>query len=143
MNKQRLRDQLKHDEGVVPHAYQDSEGYWTIGVGRLIDERKGGLLSPKEIEYLLDNDIERVTISLQREWAWFNDLNDVRQEVLANMCFNLGLAGLKKFKKMIAALERRDWLDASREMLDSKWATQVGNRAIRLSKAMEAGQWAG
>ena len=143
MNKQRLRDQLKHDEGVVPHAYQDSEGYWTIGVGRLIDERKGGLLSPKEIEYLLDNDIERVTISLQREWAWFNDLNDVRQEVLANMCFNLGLTGLKKFKKMIAALERRDWLDASREMLDSKWATQVGNRAIRLSKAMEAGQWAG
>ena len=143
MNKSRLREQLRHDEGVVPHAYQDSEGYWTIGVGRLIDERKGGLLSPKEIEYLLDNDIERVSIGLQKEWTWFNDLNDVRQEVLANMRFNLGLANLRKFKRMISALERRDWVDASREMLDSKWATQVGNRAIRLSNAMRTGQWDG
>jgi len=143
MNKSRFREQLRHDEGVVPHAYQDSEGYWTIGVGRLIDERKGGLLSPKEIEYLLDNDIERVSIDLQREWTWFNDLNDVRQEVLANMRFNLGLANLRKFKRMISALERRDWVDASREMLDSKWATQVGNRAIRLSNAMRTGQWDG
>ena len=91
----------------------------------------------------MDNDIERVTISLQREWSWFNDLNDARQEVLANMCFNLGLAGLRKFQRMIAALERQDWLDASREMLDSKWATQVGDRAIRLSNAMRVGQWAG
>ena len=143
MNKSRLREQLRHDEGVVHHAYQDSEGYWTIGVGRLIDERKGGLLSPKEIEYLLDNDIERVSIDLQKEWTWFNDLNDVRQEVLANMRFNLGLANLRKFKRMISALERRDWVDASREMLDSKWATQVGNRAIRLSNAMRTGQWDG
>ena len=84
-----------------------------------------------------------MSIDLQKEWGWFNDLNDVRQEVLANMRFNLGLANLRKFKRMIAALERRDWVDASREMLDSKWATQVGNRAIRLSNAMRTGQWAG
>ena len=141
MNKHRLREQLRHDEGVVPHAYRDSEGYWTIGVGRLIDERKGGLLSPKEIEYLLDNDIERVSIDIQKEWTWLNDLNDVRQEVLANMRFNLGMPKLRKFQRMIASLERQDWEDASREMLDSKWATQVGNRAVRLSEAMRTGQW--
>jgi lysozyme len=141
LNLERLRKQLKHDEGVVPHAYQDSEGWWTIGVGRLIDERKGGKISPKEIEYLLDNDIERVRISLEKEWNWFVDLNDARQEVLANMCFNLGLAGLKKFKLMIAAIERQDWADAAREMLDSKWSTQVGDRAVRLSEAMRTGQW--
>ena len=142
MNRQRLRQQLIHDEGCIDHAYTDSEGYLTIGVGRLIDRVKGGRLSEDEIEYLLENDIDKIINQAIREFAWFSDLSDVRQEVVLNMIFNLGLVGFKGFRNMIAALERHDWVDASREMLDSKWSSQVGQRAIRLSEAMRTGDWA-
>ena len=142
MNRSRLTAQLKFDEGVKKYAYTDSEGYLTIGVGRLIDRTKGGKLSEDEIEYLLDNDIDRIQNQTIRAFHWYNDLNDVRQECVLNMVFNLGLNGFKNFKLMIKALERHDYEDASQEMVDSKWAGQVGNRALRLSEAMRLGEWA-
>ena len=142
MNRSRLTAQLKFDEGVKEYAYTDSEGYLTIGVGRLIDRTKGGKLSEDEIEYLLDNDIDRIQNQTIRAFHWYNDLNDVRQEVILNMVFNLGLNGFKNFKLMIKALERHDFTEASREMLDSKWSRQVGNRSLRLSEAMRLGEWA-
>lgn len=141
MNRKRLKSQLIYDEGVRSSAYKDSEGYLTIGVGRLIDENKGGKLSADEIEYLLDNDIDKVINQTIREFAWYDDLSEIRQEVLLNMIFNLGLGGVKKFKNMITALKRHDWEDAAREMLDSKWSGQVGQRAIRLSEAMRTDTW--
>jgi lysozyme len=141
MNRKRLKAQLIYDEGVRASAYQDSEGYWTIGVGRLIDEKKGGKLSADEIEYLLDNDIDKVINQVIREFDWYYDLSEVRKEVILNMAFNLGIGGVKKFKNMINALKRHDWDDASREMLDSKWSGQVGQRAIRLSEAMRTDSW--
>ena len=142
MNRSRLTAQLKFDEGVKEYAYTDSEGYLTIGVGRLIDRTKGGKLSEDEIEYLLDNDIDRIQNQTIRAFHWYNDLNDVRQEVILNMVFNLGLNGFKNFKLMIKALERHDFTEASREMVDSKWSRQVGNRSLRLSEAMRLGEWA-
>ena len=142
MNRSRLTAQLKFDEGVKEYAYTDSEGYLTIGVGRLIDRTKGGKLSEDEIEYLLDNDIDRIQNQTIRAFHWYNDLNDVRQEVILNMVFNLGLNGFKNFKLMIKALERHDYEDASQEMVDSKWCLQVGPRCIRLSEAMRLGEWA-
>jgi len=141
MNRKRLKAQLIYDEGVRASAYQDSEDYWTIGVGRLIDEKKGGKLSADEIEYLLDNDIDKVINQVIREFDWYYDLSEVRKEVILNMAFNLGIGGVKKFKNMINALKRHDWDDASREMLDSKWTGQVGQRAIRLSEAMRTDSW--
>jgi len=141
MNRKRLKAQLIYDEGVRASAYQDSEDYWTIGVGRLIDEKKGGKLSADEIEYLLDNDIDKVINQVIREVDWYYDLSEVRKEVILNMAFNLGIGGVKKFKNMINALKRHDWDDASREMLDSKWSGQVGQRAIRLSEAMRTDSW--
>ena len=142
MNRSRLTAQLKFDEGVKEYAYTDSEGYLTIGVGRLIDRTKGGKLSEDEIEYLLDNDIDRIQNQTIRAFHWYNDLNDVRQECVLNMVFNLGLNGFKNFKLMIKALERHDFTEASREMVDSKWSRQVGNRSLRLSEAMRLGEWA-
>jgi len=139
MNRSRLANQLRADEGYVDHAYQDSENYWTIGVGRLIDERKGGKISDDEIDYLLQNDIDRALNQVLREFPWYLDLNDVRQEVVLNMVFNLGLNGFKAFKKAIAAIARHDFETASQEMLESKWAGQVGRRALRLSEAMRTG----
>jgi len=141
MNRQRLRNQLIYDEGVRSSAYQDSEDLWTIGVGRLIDEKKGGKLSADEIEYLLDNDIDKIINQTTREFDWYYDLSEIRKEVILNMAFNLGIGGVKKFKNMIGALKRHDWEDAAREMLDSKWSGQVGQRAIRLSEAMRLDNW--
>lgn len=136
-----LKDQLIRDEGKVRYAYQDSEGYWTIGVGRLIDKRKGGGLSDNEISYLLDNDIKRVIPSVDAEWPWLSDVDEVRRSVVYNMAFSLGIEGVAGFKKFLKHLQAHDYELASYEMLDSKWEKQVGDRATRLSRQMRTGQW--
>jgi len=71
MNRSRLTAQLKIDEGVRESVYLDSEGYYTVGVGRMVDDRKGGKLSEDEIEYLLDNDIDRIQNQAVREFQWY------------------------------------------------------------------------
>jgi lysozyme len=136
-----LRDQLIRDEGDIPHAYQDSLGYWTIGVGRLIDARKGGGLSKEEREFLLDNDIKAKTAELLKAAPWVSKLDEVRQAVLLNMAFNLGVPGLLKFKNTLAMVQSGEYEAASKAMLKSLWAKQVGKRAERLALQMETGIW--
>jgi lysozyme len=134
-----LRLQLLRHEGVKRSAYQDHLGYWTIGVGRLIDERKGGGLSMAEIEYLLDNDINRVIHDLETSLPgslWFT-LSGKQKQALANMAFQLGLGGLMKFKKMLAALERGDLEKAEEEALNSRWAEQTPNRAREVAAMLK------
>lgn len=136
-----LTRQLRRDEGVRAHMYFDSEGYATIGVGRLIDARRGGGLRESEIDYLLANDIEEALAALRDRLPWFDSLNEARQGVLANMAFNLGVDGLLGFRKTLALVEQGEYDAASVEMLDSKWARQVGQRAQRLSEQMRTGRW--
>ena len=136
----KLIEMIKEHEGVVPHAYQDSRGYWTIGVGRLIDEKLGGGLSDSEIDYLLANDIKRCRKEAE-EYSWFNKLNEPRQAVILSMLFNLGKPNFDKFKNMQAAMEEGDHMTASNEMLDSRWAGQIGRRAIEMSEMMQSGEW--
>jgi lysozyme len=138
-----LKKLLINDEGEVNHAYQDSEGYWTIGVGRLIDERKGGGITHDEAMYLLDNDIVRVMKECQRELPWFHLLDDARQTVVISMVFNMGMPNFKGFKKTIKYIRDHEFEKASAEMLDSKWASQVGARATRLSEIMKTGKYRG
>jgi len=133
-----VKKALERDEGRIPYAYQDSEGYWTIGVGHLIDKRLGGRLPEHIIDALLEYDIE-LAIAEARAFLWFEELSDARKAVIVNMMFNLGLRKFKGFKRMIAALERGDYEAAADEMLDSKWARQVGPRAVRLAQQMRAG----
>lgn len=137
----RIVDQLKIDEGFRSYAYQDTEGFWTIGYGRLIDKRLGGGITEDEAEYLLRNDIESKKKDLLDHLPWAKTLDPVRQDVLINMCFNLGIGRLKKFSKTLALIRYGDYQQASKEMLRSKWARQVGARADRLSKMMETGQY--
>lgn len=134
-----LKQSLIKHEGEVNHAYRDSEGYLTIGVGRLIDENKGGGISHDEAMYLLDNDIKVVIGQCDREFDWFDDLGESRKIVVLNMVFNLGLEGFKKFKQTIRFIESKMYEDAATEMLDSKWANQVGRRALELSGIMRSG----
>lgn len=139
--RDKLRRLLSEHEGRVPHAYQDSLGYWTIGVGHLIDKRKGGKLPEPIIDALLDYDIQEHTLPLYEALPWMSRLDDVRQAVLCDMAFNLGVAGLLKWKNTLADVEHGRYAQAAAKMRGSLWARQVKNRAVRLSKMMETGEW--
>lgn len=139
MNLEALKAQLRRHEGVIDHAYQDSEGYWTIGVGRLIDERRGGKLRPDEIDLLLENDVQNVMLELDRILPWWRGLSENRQLVLADMAFNLGIVRLQGFRNALAAMQAGEWDRAAAEMLDSLWARQVGRRATTLAEMMRVG----
>ena len=136
-----LRQQLIRDEGSVSHAYEDSLGYLTIGVGRLIDSRRGGGLAPDEIEYLLTNDIIQKTAQVLEALPWSSKLSEPRLGVLINMAFQLGIGGLLEFKRTLGSIEDGQYSEASMEMLDSLWAQQTPERAKRLAKQMLTGAW--
>ena len=136
-----IQQQLHRDEDSQRSAYQDHLGYWTIGVGRLIDGRKGGGLSDAEIAYLLNNDIVDRTKALTAALPWFSNLDEVRQGVLINMAFQLGTESLLAFHDTLALVEQKDYAGAAKEMLRSKWAVQTPERAQRLSDQMEDGSW--
>lgn len=137
--RQKLIDQLIRHEGLRLSAYQDHLGYWTIGVGRLIDERRGGRITEEEARYLLSNDIARFEKELDEKLSWWRKLNEVRQRVLCDMAFNLGTDGLLQFKNTLKLIEESKYEEASKAMLESKWATQVGKRAVTLSNMMRDG----
>lgn len=139
MDDRAMIAELRRDEGVVKHAYQDTEGLWTIGVGRLIDQRRGGGLSDDEIDYLLANDVRRFAAELDDRLPWWRKLDPVRQRVILNMAFNLGTDGLLAFKNTLAAVKAGDYARAAVGMLASKWASQVKGRASRLAHMMKTG----
>ena len=97
--------ELRRDEGVVSHAYQDSLGFWTIGVGRLVDRRRGGGLSEAEIDLLLSNDVERVQAAVEAKLPWSRGLSPARRRVLLNLAFNLGVEGLLGFRRTLKAVD--------------------------------------
>lgn len=150
-----LIEQLKLHEGFRSDFYLCSAGKKTIGYGRNVENnpfsqeelnhlgRSEFLLEPMtedEAEYLLVNDVKAVEIKLQTLPFW-NDLSSARKAVCLNMAFNLGVAGFFQFKNMISALSGAFYERAAREMLDSKWATQVKQRAECLSAQMLTGEW--
>jgi lysozyme len=139
MNTQadKLRQQIRMHEGVEHKVYEDTEGIKTVGVGRNLEDRG---LSDDEVDYLLSNDIDICVKELEQTFDWYDDLDDIRKRVLIDMMFNLGMPRLKKFVNMLKAIEAGAWRSAAVEMLDSKWAEQVGNRASRLSEMMETGE---
>ena len=136
-----LEQMLIRDEGEVLHAYEDSEGYLTIGVGHLIDKRRGGGISQRVSRLLLDDDIREVRGDVLHNIPVVSSLDPVRRDVIFNMAFNLGLSGLLGFRRMLARLNEHDYKGVAREMLDSKWARQVGPRATRLAQMMESGEY--
>lgn len=134
-----LEEMLIRHEGMILHAYQDSLGFWSIGVGRLIDKRRGGGISEAEARYLLKNDIQEVA-QAARQFPWYDRLNNPRKQVVLCMIFNLGINGFLTFRKMIQALERGNYAEAAKEMMASRWARQVGKRAVELSTIMHTGE---
>ncbi|MDX8413914.1 MAG: hypothetical protein R8J85_07480 [Mariprofundales bacterium] len=135
MDTDRLRKMLVAHEGLRLAPYRDSVGKLTIGVGRNLDDVG---ISQAEAMLLLTDDIEGIVADLERQ-AWFARLDGVRQIALVDMAFNLGLPRLLGFKRMVAALETGAWEQAAAEMLDSRWARQVGSRADELAQMMREG----
>ena len=130
------KEQIKRDEGYRGNVYQCTAGANTIGYGRNLDDNP---ITEEEAEYLLDNDLKKVAIQSQR-FAFYQHLKPERRAVIISMIFNLGLTRLNQFKKLQAALFIEDYETAADEMLNSRWANQVGDRATRLSKIMRCGK---
>lgn len=133
-----LIEQLKRHEGLSLTPYKCTASKTTIGYGRNLDD-KG--ISLEEAEMMLINDIREVESELSRKLMVFISLAKPRQDALVNMGFNLGVAGLLKFNNMIEALNHADYELAAKEMLNSKWAKQVGKRAGELARQMKDGTY--
>jgi lysozyme len=132
-----LISELRRDEGVRLKPYRCTAGKLTIGVGRNLDDVG---ITPEEADHLLRNDVARVCADLDARLPWWRGLDEVRQRVLVNMGFNLGIAGLLGFKNTLRSVETGDYLGAAQGMLSSKWAHQVGPRAERLALMMRDGE---
>lgn len=140
--KSELTRQLRGDEGVEPCVYKDSLGYFTIGIGRLVDKRKAGAgLRGVEMDFMLQNDIDDRIDALTRALPWFQDLDDARRGALLNMSFQLGVEGLLKFERTLALIKDGKYDLAAHAMLQSKWSKQTPARAKRMAEQMRTGQW--
>lgn len=136
MDQDLLIAQLKRHEGVRLLPYQDSVGKWTIGIGRNLTDRG---ISLSTAEQMLQEDIELAKTDLDSIYPDWCDLSEERQLVLMDMCVNLGAPRYLTFVKFWAALRQGQWDLAAAEMLDSRWANQVGQRAQTLSAMMREG----
>jgi len=123
------------NEGFSAQPYFDTAGKLTIGYGRNLDDNP---LTTDEAIYLLQNDVAKIEKKLM-VYSWFNQSSESVRDVLLEMAYNIGISGLLQFKNMIAAIKNEDYNAAAAEMLNSKWAKQVGNRAVKLSEGMKNG----
>ena len=139
MNIEALREQLKIDEGVKYEIYKDHLGYPTFGIGHLITEDDpehgepdGTEISEDRVNEVFESDVAKFVSEAKILFSDLDELPDVAQQVIVNMAFNMGRPRLSKFKNFIAGVNDRDWVRAAEEMMDSRWANQVGARATRL-----------
>jgi lysozyme len=143
-NLQKLIAELRRDEGVRYSPYNDTKGIPTVGVGHNLSANPlpAGWkypLNDTQVNSLLDDDLEDVFHDLDRNLPWWTDLNDVRQRVLTNMCFNLGITKLLGFRNTLVYMRQGKYDAAADGMLASAWATQVKGRAQRLADMMRKG----
>ena len=128
---------ITDNEGYRRDMYKDTEGIWTIGIGFNLEEG----FTREECEVILRHRMGKLINELCQRVPVYIDVCSVRKIVLLDMAYNLGIEGLRKFKKMLAALEKRDYELAAKEMLDSRYASQVKGRARRNAYMMETGEW--
>ena len=145
MNYTALQQQVMSDEGFRAKPYLDTVGIATVGYGSIrILGRDVQLydpdITPDNARQLLRADLYGALVDAQALFSRFDEMDGVRQGVLANMAYNLGRHRLGKFKRMIDAAEKLDYVLMSEEMVLSKWYLQVGNRGVRLANEMKTGE---
>lgn len=127
--------QLKLDEGLRLKPYRCTTGKLTIGYGRNLEDRG---ISPEEAEFLFQNDLKSVESDLDRAFPWWRGLHENAQWFLRNLCFNLGISGLRKWKETLRLLEARQYKAAAKQFrTNRRYFSQVGPRAERLAKSLE------
>ena len=145
MNITQLREQLKIDEGVKYEIYKDHLGYDTFGIGHLVVKEDaefgqpvGTKVSEDRANEVFEKDVQKMIKEAKILFPNFDSLPEEAQQVIVNMTFNMGRPRLSNFKKFIAYINESKWEEASKEMLNSAWAKQVGKRAQRLSDRIKA-----
>lgn len=136
-----LEQFIEIDEGFVPHAYQDSEGYWTIGIGTLIDEKKGGGITREEAQWLLRRRVEKLKEEIRTHQPKVRILTEAREYVIYSMCYQMGVQGVLNFRKMWTAIKSDNYEEAANQMLDSLWAKQTPHRARKYAEIMRTGEF--
>lgn len=145
MNIDALRDTLKIDEGVKYEIYNDHLGYPTFGIGHLVvesdeehDKPVGTPVTEDRVNSVFEKDVAIMIDEAKKIFPNLSELPEEAQQVIVNMTFNMGRPRLSKFKKFIAGVNAGDWNKAAIEMMDSRWAKQVGARAERLRDRIKA-----
>tara|TARA_R100001086_G_scaffold205593_1_gene121456 strand:+ start:595 stop:1038 length:444 start_codon:yes stop_codon:yes gene_type:complete len=144
MDIDKLREQLKIDEGIEHKIYLDHLGLKTCGIGHLcldgepeFDMPVGTPISEERVNELFDEDVKIMVGECEKLYPYFEELPEEAQQIICNMMFNMGRPRLSKFKMMKRAVDNRDWKEAASQMKSSKWYSQVKNRADRLVNRME------
>lgn len=144
MDIERLRKEIEADEGRIEKIYEDHLGYPTFGIGHLIVQSDpeygmptGMSVSSERVNDAFERDVHLVLRDCRKLYTDFDSKPEEVQMIIANMMFNMGLTRLAKFRNMKIAVDNEDWKQAAFEMMDSKWANQVPNRAKRLSERMK------
>jgi len=138
-NTDQIAKALRQEEGYRRFAYQDSVGFATIAIGRCIAEGYGYGIDEDEAMWLLRRDIERVAADCEGAFNFWNDVSNNIRETLIMLVFQMGLAGVQRFSKMLRAIENADWPESAVQLLDSRFATQTPARAKRMAKRLARG----
>ena len=130
-----LIDKIKEHEGFRSTVYQCTAGYDTVGFGFKVSDLELDLDIAEEI---LKRKLDKLIKRVHNRFSWVSNAPEPIQEVVYNMCYQMGVSGFSKFKKTIQYLADKNYDKASKEMLDSRWARQTPNRAIELSNIVKA-----
>lgn len=149
MDIDRLRAQLTLEEGRCLAAYKDTEGILTVGIGHnCVAEpvpgvtKVGDTITDEQCDALFEADVQTKAVAeCDQHLPWWRDLDDVRQNALANLMFNMGWTTLSQFKNTLAAFERHDFEAAAKGLEASRWHKQVGRRALRIEAMVRTGEW--
>lgn len=148
MNTDKLKAELTQEEGDRLTAYRDTEGILTVGIGHNCIASPvegvsvpGDTITADQEHALFIADCDEAIKELDEHLPWWAQLDDVRQNVLLDMCFNMGIKTLLTFVNTLRFIEEGDYPAAVKGMQGSRWAKQVGKRAVRLEQMMASGQW--
>jgi len=143
-----LKAQLTYEEGRKLKKYKCTAGHWTIGIGHNLDAKPKmrdwvipSIISDRDCDAIFMVDVQDVVESLTKAYPNLRTLSPARRDALLNMAFQMGTAGVMKFKQMFAALDDKDWQRAKAMALDSNWAKQTPSRAHRVANQLGTGEY--
>lgn len=133
-----LREMIKLHEGLRLFPYTDTQGFLTVGWGHNLSA-KG--LTHTQASMILTDDIAEAKAACVRAFPWFGALDEVRQAAMVDLCFNMGIASLSLFKTTLGLIRDGQYVESSKQLMNSLYARQVGHRAVRIAEMLRSGRW--